>query len=89
MTKTQQPPENLDYDFDYSNAFPAGDNVSVAAVTATPTGLTLGNKAYSGQTVKQWISGGTNGITYKVTCIATSDAGRIKELELNLAISDL
>lgn len=86
-TIQQQPAENLDYDFNFSNAFPEGDDVLLAAVTATPSGLTLGTKAYSGQKVKQWISGAAG--TYVITCIATSVAGRIKELEFNLVVSDV
>lgn len=88
MTLTKQPSENLDYDFDFSNAFPAGDNVASATVTATPTGLTLGTKSLSGQLVKQFISSGSTGNSYTVTCIATSAAGRIAELEFTLRVLD-
>lgn len=87
-SKTKQTSENLDYDFEFTNALPSGDNVSTATVTATPAGLTLGTKTISGQTVKQWISGGTDGVTYKVTVVATSVAGRIRELELELLVSN-
>lgn len=87
-SKIKQPAENLDYDFDFTNAFPSGDNISTATVNATPTGLTLGTKTISGQIVKQWISGGTDGVTYKITVTATSVTGRIRELELELLTSN-
>lgn len=88
MHFTKQPSENLDYDFDFIKALPDGDNVSSAVVTASPTGVTLGTKQISGQTVKQWISGGTAGGNHKITCVATSVAGRIKEMEFMLGIVD-
>ena len=88
-TKTKQPAESLDYDFDFTNALPAGDNVSTANVSVLPVGPILGTKQISGQSVKQWISGGTDGNKYKITCVATSAAGRIRELEFELSVNDL
>ena len=85
---TKQPSENLDYDLDFTKGLPSGDNVSSAVVTASPTGVTLGTKQVTGQTVKQWISGGTAGATHKITCVATSVGGRIKEMEFMLNIID-
>lgn len=85
----KQPSENLDYDFDFSGGLPGGDSIGSAVVTVSPSGLTLGTRQIlEVQTVKQWISGGTAGITYKITCVATSVAGRIKELEFMLCIID-
>ena len=88
ISKVKQPAENLDYDFDFSAAFPSGDNISTATGIVTPTGLTLGTKVINGQIVKQWISGGIDGVTYKVTITATSTAGRIMELELELLVNN-
>lgn len=87
MTKTKQPSENVDYDFDFANYLPSGDNISTATVTISPSGPTLGTKTISGQIVKQYISGGTSGTTYKVTCVANT-ATRTRELEFSLYVSD-
>ncbi len=85
----KQPSENLDYDFDFANAFPAGDNVASEAVAVSPTGPTLGTKTRSGQVVKQYVSGGTTATTYKITCVATSVAGRVAELDFNLVVKEI
>lgn len=87
MTKTKQPAESVAYDFDFANFLPAGQNVGSATVTVSPAGPTLGTKTISGQVVQQFISGGTNGTTYKVTCVATAGTW-IRELEFNLQVSD-
>lgn len=88
-TKIKQPGETKDYDFVFTNAMPTADTVASATVTATPTGLTLGAQAISGQTVKRWMSGGTDSVTYKITCVATTTQGRILELEMNLKVQDV
>ena len=89
IEKTKQSSENLDYDFYFFEHFPSGDNISSVVVSATPIGLTLSPSAsINNQIVKQFISGGSDGMRYKVTCTATSGAGRIKELEFYLTIDN-
>lgn len=88
-TFVKQPSENKDYDFDFTNALPSGDNVVSAAIQISEAGLTEGTQAISGQVVKQWFSGGTNGTIYKISCIATTGQGRIVELDFNLDVKDL
>ncbi len=74
----KQPNETLDYQFDYTQWIPAGDSISSATVTAT--GLMLGSKTIeNGVVVRQFISGGTDGTTYEVTCQITTAQGRVKD----------
>jgi hypothetical protein len=88
-TFIQQPNEVLDYDVDYSEWIPAGDVVLTATATADP-GITLGDTLIdpTGLVVKQWVSGGVNGETYKIQVSATTDEGRVKEAEFRIRIRE-
>lgn len=94
----KQPAEVLDYDISFSEFFSDGDSlVSVGTppvpmplnVTVSPSGLTLGPTfVINTNTVKQWISGGTDGVEYKVTLTCTSNAGRVKQVEFIINVKD-
>jgi hypothetical protein len=95
---TKQPAEVLDYDIDFSEFLADGDTLlstgdpavpSPLDVAVTPIGLTLGPTfVLGGVTLKQWLSGGTDGIKYKVTVTATSNAGRVKQVEFVIKVKD-
>lgn len=89
-TFSKQPSENLDYDFDFADFMPAGDVIASSVVTAD-AGVTLGSKTDNpgASIVKQFISGGTDGTTYKVTCKITTTGGRVKEAEFKLKVKEL
>jgi hypothetical protein len=38
--------------------------------------------------VKIWAYGGTNGVTYKVTALVSSNGGRIREAEIKIKVVD-
>lgn len=94
----KQPAENLDYDIDFSEFLSDGDSIvasgnppipSPLSVAVTPAGLTLGPTfVLDGKSVKQWLSGGTNGIKYKITLTVTSNAGRVKQVEFVVRVKD-
>lgn len=94
----KQPAEILDYDIDFSEFLADGDTListgnpavpSPLNVVVTPPGLTLGPTfVLSGVTLKQWLSGGTDGVKYKVTVTATSNAGRVKQVEFVVRVKD-
>lgn len=94
----KQPAEVLDYDIDFSEFLPEGDALSFAGdppvptpldVVVSPSGLTLGPTfVVGGKIIKQWLSGGTDGTTYKVTVTATSNAGRVKQIEFSVRVKD-
>ncbi len=94
----KQPAENLDYDIDFSEFLSDGDSLvssgnppvpSPLSVTVTPSGLSLGPTfVLNGKSVKQWLSGGTNGIKYKITLTVTSNAGRVKQVEFVVRVKD-
>ncbi len=94
----KQPAETLDYDIDFSEFLADGDTLvtvgdppvpSPLDVAVNPTGLSLGpTVVIDGKRVKQWLSGGTNGVTYKITLTMTSNAGRIKQVEFVVRVKD-
>jgi hypothetical protein len=94
----KQPAETLDYDIDFTEFLNDGDTLVSSGspavpvplnVVVSPTGLTIGGTyVLSGTTIKQWLSGGTDGIKYKVTLTATSNAGRVKQVEFYVRVKD-
>ena len=86
---TKQPADVLDYDFDYSDWLDDRvDTIATQTVTAD-TGITVGTVSNASGVVKAWISGGTDGQTYKVTCTMTSAGGRIKQAEISIRVKEV
>lgn len=101
---TKQPAEVVDYDIDFSEYLPVDDfiasagnpavpvSASIVATSLTETPALLGiESAYvinGGKTLKQWVTGGTHGVKYKVTVRITSTGGRVKEVEFVVRVKD-
>lgn len=89
-TFTKQPADEWDYDLDYNEWLTAGDNVQNASVTVAPTGsLVVDSVFINDPRVKVWVSGGTNGVTYKLTVTMSSADGRIKQDEFKLRVKEV
>lgn len=86
-TIRQQPHDRRDYDISFEEWWPDGDTIDTVSLTCYPVGMTMGY-AISGQSVKVWLSGGTDQTNYKVTVLATSVLNRSKEVELKVRIKD-
>lgn len=90
----KQPAEVKDYDIDYSEWLnPVVDTVSsttaiVTSVTEAAPTLEIDSIMESSTTVKLWISGGTAGVSYKVTVQMTTTGGRLDESELVFKVKD-
>lgn len=85
----KQPNETLDYDVSYAKFFSKRtDDIATATATAE-TGLTVGTNTVLGKIYKIFLSGGTNGQTYKVTVVMTSTTGVIKEDEFYVTIKEI
>jgi hypothetical protein len=94
----KQPAETLDYDIDFTEFLSDGDLLvttgdppvpSPLDVTVVPTGMTLGpTVVLDGKKVKQWLSGGIDGVSYKITLTLTSNAGRVKQVEFVVRVKD-
>ena len=86
---TKQPGDTLDYDIDYTQWLPAGDEVIAASAASSPSGLTLVSVSEGvPDIVKVWVSGGTSGVRYKITITTTTKGSRVKEDEFLLTVKE-
>lgn len=76
----------LDYGFDFSPIFPAGDDVSSFDLTV-PDAVAKGASASTGQVVSVWLGPSAAG-TYRLVCDAVSAAGRKATIEADLVVID-
>jgi hypothetical protein len=89
-TYYKQPADKLDYDVTFENWLPDGDTVTTVEISVQGDGFLLVDQyANDGKTVKVWLSGGTNGSTYKVTVKVSTINARIKETEFKIRIKEL
>lgn len=85
----KQPAERFSYTIDYTDALTIGDNVETATASVSPSGLTLENVGVYDPRVKFWCSGGTDGVTYKVTVTMNSADGRVFQDEVSIKVKEL
>ena len=85
---TKQPGEVKDYNFSFARELAAvNDTIQSHSVTAED-GLTVVSTAVSSGVVKAFLSGGTTGTSYKVTCVVVTNGGRNYEAEIALRIKE-
>lgn len=86
---TKQPADILDYDIDFSDWIADDDLITNGTVTIDPTGALISNTVQiHSPTVKVWLAGGTNNSTYKVTLLASTRQGRVKEVEFKVRVRE-
>ena len=71
----KDPSAVLDYAFDWTEWLATGETITDHTITAD-TGVTVDSSTEDTGKVTVWLSGGTAGINYKVTCLITTSAGR-------------
>ena len=84
---TKDPAAHLDFVFDWSDWLVDGDAIDSATVTAG-TGITVTGTSIVGSTVVPWLSGGTVGKNYAVTCQVTTTDGRIDERTITIRVRE-
>lgn len=87
----KQPGDTLDYDVKFDRWLPEGDAlVSATAVADQPDITLVGDPEvfHEPPLVKVWLSGGESGKSYKITVTTTTEAGRIKEEDFILRVTD-
>jgi hypothetical protein len=88
MTKFRKDPDAvLDYSFDWSKWL-QGSEAIIAHTVIAPTGITLDSSDADAERVTAWLSGGTNGTTYNVTCRITTDQGRTDDRSIQVWVLD-
>lgn len=94
----KQPSEVVDYDLDMTKYFAplGGDEIESASVSVSPAGLELGPGARGDILVfgdprhlaKVWVGGGTDGETYTVTAMVTTQFGRVEEIDFQVRVKE-
>jgi hypothetical protein len=87
----KQPADVQDFDIDFtewltgmSDTAPGPTGVTVV----TETGLTIDLVVLTNGVVKVWTSGGTDGVTYKITATLTTVGGRTKQAEIRVKVKE-
>lgn len=89
-TAPMQPADTQDFDIEFSEWFPPGDEIASVALKTQPAMPMPPSYAIEGQRVKVWIyAGGTSGQKYQISVTATTNDGRIKEVELIVPIKEV
>ena len=88
----KQPADVQDYDIDFQTEFLAGltdtaPGPSGISVVADP-GINLDLFSLQAGRAKVWLSGGTDGNSYKVTVTLTTTAGRVKQVEIVVKVKE-
>ena len=82
----KDPSALLDYEFNWSSWL-GSDTIISYTVTAS-SGLTVVSSSASSTAVTVWLSGGTEGTAYLVTCQITTAGGRIDERSFWVSIEN-
>ncbi len=87
----KDPSDSLDYSIDWTKqlALPTTADTIATVVWTVPTGLTAGPQILSGNVTTAWLSGGTNGVEYLVTCRITTANNRIIERSVRIVVQEL
>ena len=64
-----------DFLIDWTSWLSGSDSIAAATFTAQ-TGLTIQSHSFTDTTATVWLSGGTAGTSYRVTCHVTTSGGR-------------
>lgn len=87
----KDPAEVLDYGLDWSDqlALPNPDDTISSATWTVPAGLTAGAQSVVGGVATIWLSGGTAGADYTLTCRIVTSGGRTLERSVKLLVKEL
>jgi hypothetical protein len=83
---TKDPDAVLDYEWDWS-AWLGADTIASHTVTAD-SGLTVDSSAKTATAVTVWLSGGTVGASYNVTCHIVTAAGREDDRTIGITVQE-
>jgi hypothetical protein len=82
-TFTKQPGERVSNSILYTDALDVDDYIeTIISCTATPSGLDVNAGLGGNDRARVWYEGGTNGVDYKVTVVATTHNGERFEDEV-------
>jgi len=85
----KQPGETLDYDVSYTDFFSTRTDSLASAVVTADSGITIVDYEPFGNLVNIVLSGGTNGVKYKITVVMTTTTDIIKEDEFFVTVKEI
>lgn len=88
-TVEKQPADVLDYDVAYDQWLTEDDTVQSATAEVDLPGLTVDLTYINPTFVKVWLSGGADGVTYKVTVTSVTQGGRTKQDEFKVKVKEV
>lgn len=85
----KQPVEIQDYDIDFNSYLEGLNDVALSHTAIAETGLTVMSSALTAGVVKVFVSGGTDGNTYKVSATITTQGGRVKQGDILVKVKEV
>lgn len=79
----KDPDATLDWIFDWNLWLGETETISAAEFIVDP-GITVENSSNTQKTATVWLSGGTEGQVYRITCRVTTNEGRIDDRSFTL-----
>jgi hypothetical protein len=88
-TKTKQPGERRSYTINYIDAITSDDLVMTAALKTTPPSeLVVDQITVISPRVRFFVAGGTDGVSYKLTFVVTTNDGVTFEDEVTIKVKE-
>ena len=84
--QSKDPNEVLDYKIDWTDRL-AGDTI-VSVQWVVPAGIVADSNSFSPTEAILWLSGGTSGELYIMTCRVTTAGGRVMDESVRLRVKD-
>ena len=78
----------LDYTFDWTAWLDDVADTIATRQVVVPSGITLDSSSIAGKKVIAWLSGGTAGQTYQITCRITTAGGRTDDRSIFVKIKE-
>lgn len=89
VSPPMQPADVQDFDIEFAEWFPPGDEIVSVELKVAPAMPMPPSYAFVSQRVKVWVyAGGTSGEKYQISVTATTNDGRVKEVELIVPIKE-
>jgi hypothetical protein len=86
---TKQPVEIQDYDIDFNSYLEFHNDIALSHTTFADTGVTIMSSALVDGVVKVFVSGGTDGNSYKVSATITTQGGRVKQGDILVKVKEI
>lgn len=83
----KDPDSTVDYEWDWSDWL-EGDTIA-SVVWVVPAGITQTTQSNTTTAATIWLSGGTDGTTYEVTCRITTAAGRTADRSARIPVREM